>query len=137
MRLKNAVLSFGLLFAVIGCGDHSGNTTNRAPSVDTLVTSADWKIVLEGRSFPRTSLVMVNDEVVANECADKQSYFIDHETSTLAMPNYKVPGALSAKIEVTDMGDCSGTNESTFVSPTEVQFEMTKNGAHAEIIVRL
>lgn len=137
MRLKNAALSAGLLFAIISCGDHSSGTSKRTPSVDTLVTSADWKIVLEGRSFPMSSMVMVNDEVVVNECADKQSYFIDDESSTLPMTNYKVPHAATVKIEVIDMGDCSGANETSFVPAIDVTYEMTKNGAHAEVIVRL
>jgi len=139
MRLLNAALSAGLLFTLVSCGENSSSSSKRGPAVDTLVTSADWKIILEGRSFPSKAMIAVNDEVVVNECADKQNYFINRESSpeTLPMPNYKVPQTATVKVEVTDMGDCSGTNESSFVPASDVNYEMTKDGAHAEVVVRL
>lgn len=134
MRLMNAALSAGLLFTLVSCGDNSSSSSKRGPSVDTLVTSADWKILLEGRSFPAKSMISVNDEIVVNECADKQSYFINRETTpeTLAMPGYKVPQAVTVKIAVEDC-----TSGSVALEPAEYEYEMTKNGAHAEVIVRL
>lgn len=139
MRTLNVVAAGALLFTLVSCGDNSSGSSKRAPAIDTLVTSADWKIVLEGRSFPSKSMISVNDEVVVNECADKQSYFINRESQpeTLPMPNYKVPQTATVKVEVTDLGDCSGTNESAFVPASDVNYEMTKDGAHAEVIVRL
>jgi hypothetical protein len=138
MRVLNAVVSVGLLFTLASCGGDSEGSSSPRRVIDQLVTSADWKILLEGRSFPDKALVSVNDEIVVNECADKQSYFINRESSpqTLRMPNYKVPNAESVKIEVTDMGEnCDA--ESSFFSGPQVPYEMTKDGAHAEVVVRL
>ncbi len=138
MRILSAAVSVGLLLTLASCGGDSNGSPQRGPTVDQLVTSADWKILLEGRSFPNKAVVAVNDEVVVNECADKQSYFINREASPqfLSMADYKVPTAEVIKIEVTDMGDnCDA--ESSFFSGAEVPFEMTKDGAHAEVIVRL
>ena len=139
MRTLNAVTAGALLLTLVSCGGNDSSSSKRSPAIDPLVTSADWKIVLEGRSFPAKSMISVNDEVVVNECADKQSYFINRESQpeTLPMPNYKVPMAATVKVEVTDLGDCSGTNESSFVPASDVNYEMTKDGAHAEVIVRL
>lgn len=138
MRILSTAVSVGLLFTLASCGGDSNGSSKRGPTVDQLVTSADWKILLEGRSFPNKAVVAVNDEVVVNECADKQSYFINREASPqfLSMADYKVPTAEVIKIEVTDMGDnCDA--ESSFFSGADVPFEMTKDGAHAEVIVRL
>lgn len=139
MRLLNVALSAGLLLTLASCGDKSNGSSSRKPAIDQLITSASWKIVLEGRSFPNKAMVAVNEEIVVNECADKQSFFINRESSpeTLPMPNYKVPTANTVKIEVTDLGDCSGTNESSFVPAADVNYDMTKDGAHAEVIVRI
>ena len=138
MRLINVAVSAGLLLTLASCGGNS-SSSKRAPAVDPLVTSADWKIVLEGRSFPEKSMVAVDDEIVVNECADKQSYFINRESNpqALPLPGYKVPQKSTVKIEVTDMGDCSGTSESSFLSNPKTDYEMTKDGAHAEILIRL
>lgn len=138
MRLANVVISAALLLTVVSCGDKS-SSSKRAPSVDPLVTSADWKIILEGKSFPANAMVAVDDEIVVNECADKQSYFINREMEPQQLPlqNYKVPLKATVKIEVTDMGDCSGRSESSFLSNSETHYEMTKDGAHADIVVRL
>lgn len=138
MRIPNIVVSTALLLSVASCGDNSSSKT-RAPAVDPLITSADWKIVLEGRSFPNKALVAIDDEIVVNECADKQSFFIDRSMSpeTLPMPSYKVPQKNTVKVAITDLGDCSGSNESEFVPATNANYEMTKTGAHAEVLVRL
>lgn len=138
MRLTNVAVSVGLLFTLVSCGEKSSHS-KRAPALDPLVTSADWKILLEGKSFPHNAMVAIDDEVVVNECADKQSYFINRESEpqSLPLPGYKVPLKHTVKIEVTDMGDCSGRSESSFLSNPETPFEMTKDGAHADIVVRL
>jgi hypothetical protein len=140
MRLLNVVVSAGLLLSLASCGENDkGHVAKR--SVDPLVTSADWKIVLEGRSFPDKALVTVNDDIVVNECADKQSYFIDRESTpqVLPMDNFAVPTEGSVKIEITDLGaNCADdSDDSTFHSGPETKYEMTKDGAHAEIVIRL
>ncbi len=134
MRLMNVVASGALLLTLVSCGDHSSSSKNRQPAVDQLITSANWKILLEGRSFPEKSMISVNDEVVVNECADKQTYFIDRETNpqSLTMNDYKVPNTAAVKIEVTD---CDA--ETAFLPAAEVPFEITKNGSHAEIVIHL
>lgn len=141
MRLLNVVTSTALLLSVVSCGDHSSGSKSRTPAIDQLITSADWKIVLEGRSFPNKALVAVNEEVVVNECADKQSYFINREANpqVLPMSNYLVPTKETVRIEVVDLGeDCtSEEDDSSFLPATEKDFELTKNGAHAEVLVRL
>lgn len=138
MRLINVAVSAGLLLSIVSCGDKSSHS-KRAPAIDPLVTSADWKIVLEGKSFPHKAMVSIDDEIVVNECADKQSYFIDREANpeNLPLPAYKVPLKNTVKIEVTDMGDCSGRSESSFFANPETHYEMTKNGAHADVLIRL
>ena len=141
MRLLNVVVSAGLLLSLASCGDNDKGHSARKPVIDPLVTSADWKILLEGRSFPDKALVSINDEIVVNECADKQSYFIDREATpqVLPMTNYAVPTAGSVKIEITDLGSNCGdeSDDSTFHSGPETKYEMTKDGAHAEIVIRL
>ncbi len=139
MRLLNTVISAGLLLSIVSCGDKSSNSSSREPAIDQLITSADWKIVLEGRSFPNKSMVAVNGEVVVNECADKQTYFINHETNILPMNGYSVPTKNTVTIEVTDLGeDCgSDADDSSFLPAVEKDYEITKNGAHAEVTVRL
>jgi hypothetical protein len=141
MRILNAVVSAGLLISVVSCGDHSSSSSSRKPAIDQLITSADWKIVLEGRSFPNKAMVAVNDEVVVNECADKQSYFINREANpqVLPMDGYVVPTKNTVKIEVTDLGsDCgSDADDSSFLPATDKDYELTKDGAHAEVVVRL
>lgn len=141
MRLMNVVTSTALLLSIVSCGDTSSGSKSRKPSVDQLITSADWKIVLEGRSFPTKAMVSVNGEVVVNECNDKQSYFINREANpqVLPMANYLVPTAATVKIEVTDLGeDCgSDMDDSSFLPATDKDYELTKTGAHAEVLVRL
>jgi hypothetical protein len=86
-------------------------------------------------------MVAVNDEVVVNECADKQSYFINREANpqVLPMDGYVVPTKNTVKIEVTDLGsDCgSDADDSSFLPATDKDYELTKDGAHAEVVVRL
>ncbi len=141
MRLSNIVTSGALLLSIVSCGDNSSGPSTRKPVIDQLITSADWKIVLEGRSFPNKALVAINDEVVVNECADKQSYFINRESNPQFFPmnGYLVPTKKTVKIEVTDLGeDCgSESDDSSFLPATEKDYELTKNGAHAEVTVRL
>ncbi len=141
MKLVNAALSLGLLFTLASCGGDSNGSSSRKPAIDQLVTSADWKILLEGRSFPNKAMVAVNGEVVVNECADKQTYFINRESNpqVLPMANYLVPTGTTVKVAVTDMGDdCSSDgDDSDFVPAADMDFEMTKDGAHAEVTVRL
>lgn len=129
----NLVASGALLLTLVSCGGHSsGSSTTK--TVDQLITSANWKILLEGKSFPDKAMVSVNDEVVVNECADKQTYFIDRETNpqSLTMNDYKVPTTPAVKIEVTD---CDA--DTSFLPATEVPYELTKNGSHAEIVIHL
>ncbi len=134
MRLMNVVASGALLLTLVSCGDHSSSSSNRRPAVDQLITSANWKILLEGKSFPDKTMITVNDEVVVNECADKQTYFIDRESNpqSLSMNDYKVPSSSAVKIEVTD---CDA--DTAFLPAAEVPFELSKNGNHAEIIIHL
>ena len=141
MKIMNAAVSIGLLFTLASCGGDSKGSSSRKPAIDQLVTSADWKILLEGKSFPNKAMVSVNDEVVVNECADKQSYFINRESNpqVLPMANYLVPTGTTVKIAVSDLGDDCGsdTDDSQFIPAADMNFEMTKDGAHAEVTVRL
>lgn len=139
MRTLNTVVSAGLLLSIVACGGNDSGSSKRKPAIDQLITSADWKIVLEGRSFPNKAMVFVNDEVVVNECADKQSYFIDDETQSITMKGYKVPAGKTVKIEIADHGDdcTTDSDDSTFLPATDKDYELTKNGAHAEVLVRL
>lgn len=141
MRILNAAVSVGLLFTLASCGGDSNGSSKRGPAVDQLVTSADWKILLEGRSFPNKAMITVNDEVVVNECADKQSYFINRDSNpqVLPMDGYKVPTGTTVKIAVADLGDDCGSDadDSEFIPAADTDLEMTKNGAHAVVTVRL
>lgn len=138
MRILSVVASAGLLLTLASCGDHSSNSHKARPSLDPLVTSADWKITLEGKTFPNKTMVVIDDEIVVNECANKQSYFINRETEPqmLPLPSYRVPQKPTVKVEVLDMGDgCDA--ESNFLVDPETHYEMTKDGAHADILIRL
>jgi hypothetical protein len=140
MRILNVVTSGALLLSIVSCGDHS-SSHSRKPAVDQLITSADWKIILEGRSFPNKAMVAVDDAIVVNECADKQSYFINREANPQVLPmnGYSAPTGHTVKIAITDLGeDCSSdADDSSFLPETNKDYDMTKDGAHAEVVVRL
>lgn len=105
--------------------------------VDCL-TSANWKIYLPGRSFPFKTRVDINGSTVLNECVSKQKYSIDRsaDPEVLTLENYIVPKRGYLKIDIVDLGyDCD--SETTFFTDNNVDFDFTKNGAIAEIIINL
>jgi hypothetical protein len=135
------LLAGSLLLTLVSCGnDHNSKSHAKAPScgdVDCL-SSVNWKIVLQGRSFPDKSRVDINGSTVLNECVSKQKYAIDRtaEPEQLYLENYLVPKRGDLKIDVIDMGhDCA--SESTFISNDKVDFEVSKTAGQTEILISL
>jgi hypothetical protein len=140
MRLLNVVATAGLLLSIVSCGEHNKSSSHRAPAVDPLITNADWKILLEGRSFPNKAMVVIDDQIVVNECSNKQSYFIDRDSNpqSLTMKNFLVPTTATVKVEVVDLGrSCSDESDDSKFHDGQTHYELTKDGAHAEVLIRL
>lgn len=131
-----------LLLTLASCGNDSKSKSHRSlnpicAEIDCL-SSVNWKIQLQGRSFPQKSRVDINGTTVLNECVSKQRYFIDRHSSpeALYLENYIVPKRGALKIDVVDMGyDCE--SESTFISNDKVDFEVNKTSGQTEILINL
>jgi hypothetical protein len=141
MRTQTIIATAGLLLSLVSCGNHHSKSNNRAPALDPLVTSADWKILLEGRSFPNKAMITVNDAIVINECANKQSFYINRDSNpqSVTMKNYEVPLTPTVKIQITDLGhSCKDdSDDSIFHDGPQTHYDLNKNGAHAEVLIRL
>lgn len=92
------------------------------------LSSIDWKIMLQGQSFPEVARVDINGVTVINECFTKQKYMIDRSAvpEVLNLENFSIPARGQLKVEVFNMGsDCSF--EEVLISNDDVEFEVTKN----------
>lgn len=139
----NALIAGSLLLTLVSCGKDDSKSKTRAEvnpicsEIDCL-SSVNWKIQLEGRSFPYKSRVDINGTTVLNECVSKQKYSIDRTSNpeALYLDNYYVPKRGDVKIDIIDLGsDCD--SESTFISNDKVDFEVSKTSGFAEIIISL
>lgn len=135
------LLAGSLLLTLVSCGkDDNSSSRRKAQSCEDVncLTSVNWKIVLQGKSFPEKSRVDINGTTVLNECVSKQKYAIDRsaQPETLYLESYSVPKRGDLKIDVIDMGlDCA--SESTFISNDKVDFEVTKTAGQTEILISL
>lgn len=129
--MKNAsILVFStLLLSLVGCGGRSGDGASAQQREESpiRVATVDWKISLQGRSFPDHSRVDVDGVTVLDECVGKQKYQIDRRSApqSLTLTSYPAPAKSTVKIVITDLGDdCS--SYSTFFSDDAVEFESPK-----------
>lgn len=102
------------------------------------LSSVNWKILLDGKSFPEKTRIDVNGTTVINECVSKQKFVVDRTTSpqSITLENYYVPKRGQLKIDVIDLGiNCD--SESTFFSDSDVEFEATKTNDTNEVLIRL
>lgn len=137
------LVASSLLLTLVSCGSDNGGSSSKKQTpkgcseIDCL-SSINWKIVLQGRSFPDKSRVDINGTTVLNECVSKQKYVIDRqaEPQHLYLDNFYVPKRGQLKIDVLDLGsDCS--YESSFISNDKVDFEVTKSAGLSEILINL
>lgn len=139
--LNLAVVS-GLLLTLASCGNNdkskSGSEMNPVCSEIDCLSSINWKIQLQGKSFPDKARVDINGTTVLNECVSKQKYSINRDSSpqSLYLENYYIPKRGELKIDVVDMGnDCH--SESSFISDDNVEFELTKEMEVSELLINL
>ncbi len=137
----NLLVATGLLFTLASCGENkSSNHQQKEQSCSELdcLSSINWKIVLQGKAFPDKARIDVNGTTVLNECVSKQKFAIDRtsEPQSLSLENFYVPKKGELKIDVIDMGNhCD--SESTFISESNVEFEVTKDQNSSELLIRL
>ena len=132
-----------IFLTLVSCGnkDHSSSNTksiNPVCSELDCLSSITWKIELPGKSFPSKSRIDINGTTVLNECVSKQKYAIDREEEpqNIVLENFYVPKKGQLKIDVVDLGhDCE--SESSFLSESDVQFEVTKGLEANELLIRL
>ncbi len=136
------VMMSGLLFTLASCGNK--DKSKSTPQADSLCAEIDclsainWKIQLQGKSFPDKSRVDINGTTVLNECVSKQKYSINRDASPqiLYLENFYIPKRGDLKINVIDMGpDCH--TESSFLTDDNVEFELTKDLGISEIVINL
>ena len=140
MRTRNylsLVLAGSLLFTLVSCGNDN-KSSKASPQIEPLMDdSANWKILLQGRSFPDNSRVDINGVTVINECKTKQKYSIDRTTEpqSILLENYFVPKEGEVKINVADLGNCDSST--TFISNDNVDFDMVKGATALEVHINL
>lgn len=136
------LLASGLFLSLASCGKHnksrgSHKEVNPVCSEINCLSSINWKVQLQGRTFPDKARVDINGTTVLNECVSKQRYTIDRysEPQSLYLESYFVPKRGELKIQVMDLGNCD--SESTFISDDNVDFEVVKSVEVNEILVNL
>lgn len=140
-NLSSLLVAGSLLLTLVSCGNDNKSSSRQKQDacgeVDCL-SSVNWKIVLQGKTFPDKSRVDINGTTVLNECVSKQKYAIDRsaEPQQLYLENFYVPKRGEVKINVVDLGnDCH--SESTFLSDDNVEFEVSKEAGVSEIVINL
>lgn len=137
------LLASGLLLTLASCGNDTKSKSrvveaNPVCSEIDCLSSVNWKIVLQGKSFPDNSRIDINGTTVLNECVSKQKYFIDRATEpqSLYLDNFYVPKRGELKIDVVDLGhNCD--EEAMFLSDENVNFEVNKDFGVSEIHISL
>lgn len=142
-KMSNIIIAGSLLLTLVSCGKDDKKSKSHAEinpvcsEIDCL-SSINWRIQLEGRSFPYRSRVDVNGTTVLNECMSKQKYAIDRTSNpeVLYLDNFYVPRRGELKIDIIDLGsDCDSAY--TFISNDKVDFEVNKTGGFSEIVISL
>lgn len=136
----SVLIAGSLLLTLVSCGNHKSSSHHKADvcgEVDCL-SSVNWKILLQGKTFPDKTRLDINGTTVLNECVSKQKYSIDRkaEPQQILLENFYVPKRGDLKINVVDLGrDCH--SESTFLQDDNVEFEVTKDAGASEIVINL
>ncbi len=135
--IKIASLSLALL-ALNACGDKS-SSSGPTPTQEQVQATIDWKIFLQGRSFPNPALVTIDGTEVINECNHKHRYEIDRNVTpqALNLPSFPSPSMSTVHVTIKDLGDCSEGTESTFMDEAAVTYEILKVGESSELIMNL
>ncbi len=134
------IVAGSLLLTLASCGNNDKSSKKQGPEtcsdIDCL-SSVNWKINLQGRTFPDKSRVDINGTTVVNECVSKQKFAIDRSTEpqSITLENYYVPKRGELKIDVIDLGHCD--SESTFISDDKVNFDVVKGVTSNEILINL
>lgn len=134
------IVAGSLLLSLASCGNNDKSSKKQGPEtcsdIDCL-SSVNWKINLQGRTFPDKSRVDINGTTVVNECVSKQKFAIDRSTEpqSITLENYYVPKRGELKIDVIDLGHCD--SESTFISDDKVNFDVVKGVTSNEILINL
>ena len=135
-------LSIISLFGLISCGPDSVSRSSKEANpvcseIDCLST-ATWKMTLQGRSFPDKTKLVINNETILNECLMKQKYSVDRSTSpeSIKLESFFIPKRGELSIAIFDMGsDC--TQDSEFISEKDVQFDAVKTAEGQEILINI
>lgn len=141
-RLIFFSLSIISLLSLASCGEKSVSRSSKEANpicteIDCL-SSATWKVSLQGRSFPEKAKVVINNETILNECLMKQKYSVDRSTSpeSLKLESFFIPKRGELSIAIYDLGlDCN--QESEFISEKDVQFDAVKTVEGQEILINL
>lgn len=134
------IIAGSLLLTLASCGNNDKSSKGQGPQacseIDCL-SSVNWKINLQGRTFPDKSRVDINGTTVINECVSKQKFSIDRtsEPQSISLESYYVPKRGELKIDVIDLGHCD--TESTFISDDKVNFDVVKGADVTEILINL
>ncbi len=138
-NLKIAGISTVFL-ALVSCGNKDSNSSDDRQEQRDRITSIDWKIYLQGRSFPTKARVEINDTLLLDECMTKNQFDIDRSTDpqSISMEAYSVPTEGALKIAITDLGShCGDGDDSVFFAQDNVPFDIVKTGRKSEVIVNL
>lgn len=131
---------------LVSCGGKDGSSSNKVKKKElnpicqglSCLNSINWKIALQGKSFPDKTRVDINGITVLDECSPKQKYSIDRNVSPqlLFLDQYLIPKKGDLKIDIIDMGYYCNT-ESVFLSNDKIDFEITKNSDENEVLIFL
>src|SRR5690606_1391294 len=104
-----------LLLTLASCGGKDSSSSPKQNQVTGLdgLTSVNWKIQLQGKSFPDEARIDINGTTVLNSCVPKQKYEINYnsEPQHLYLENYLVPSNEEVEVTVADLGNCDSDNE--------------------------
>ncbi len=140
-----------IIFTLISCSQNddrsssrSSKTLQEARSVTPLCDGEecpsiiDWKIYLQGKSFPSKVRLEIDEKIVLDECLSKQRFSIKRfVTPQVAyLDNYSLPSTEKLKIKVVDLGE-SCDSEETFIYDESAPFEIKKIGNRHFVVVDL
>lgn len=129
-------------FSLISCGHEKSSQSSK--EINTICEDSDclskvnWKIILQGKSFPSKSRVVINNETVINECISKQKYSIDRTSNpeNIVLENFQMPNDDRVRLSIYDLGeDCSQNIE--FIKSEDIPFEKIKTANFLEILINL
>ncbi len=128
--------------SLISCGNEKSSQSSK--EINTVCEEMDclskvnWKIFLQGKTFPFKSRVVINNETVINECFFKQKYGIDRTSNPeqILLDNFQMPLNDRVSVSIYDLGeDCSQDKE--FLSSGDIPFETSKTSTGLEVLINL